>query len=258
MTCGRTLTVLLLALVGFGEGPATASAAPTLKGRAVWANPREAGTTEASVVAYVEQLAKAHVNTLIMELKTSAGLFWPSERFAPAVVAEYRGVRPAGRPDPRVPPGGKIAFHVWFFDFAEGAQLPRRAAAPGVARPEPRGQAHERGDPPRPALPHGVDVPGPAARLHGPVAHPGGREFAERYDVDAIHHDYVRYPGDLAPTRTASATTAWRPSRSTPPITRPPTPTTRSSGRWTGPTPRRIGSGARRSCPRASRTTRGR
>jgi hypothetical protein len=25
------------------------------------------------------------------------------------------------------------------------------------------------------------------------------REFAERYDVDAIHHDYVRYPGDLAP-----------------------------------------------------------
>jgi hypothetical protein len=24
-------------------------------------------------------------------------------------------------------------------------------------------------------------------------------EFAARYDVDAIHHDYVRYPGDLAP-----------------------------------------------------------
>jgi len=25
------------------------------------------------------------------------------------------------------------------------------------------------------------------------------KEFAERYDVDAIHHDYVRYPGDVAP-----------------------------------------------------------
>ena len=25
------------------------------------------------------------------------------------------------------------------------------------------------------------------------------KEFAARYDVDAIHHDYVRYPGDLAP-----------------------------------------------------------
>ena len=68
---------------------AVATAAPTLKGRAVWASPRDAGTTEASVVAFVEQLAKAHVNTLIMELKTSAGLFWPSQRFAPAVVAEY-------------------------------------------------------------------------------------------------------------------------------------------------------------------------
>jgi hypothetical protein len=71
----RIPTALLLALFA---GPIAASVAPTLKGRAVWASPREAGTTEAAVVAYVEQLAKAHVNTLIMELKTSAGLFWPS------------------------------------------------------------------------------------------------------------------------------------------------------------------------------------
>ena len=26
-------------------------------------------------------------------------------------------------------------------------------------------------------------------------------EFARRYDVDAIHHDYVRFPGDVAPDR---------------------------------------------------------
>ena len=86
----------------------------------MWANPREAGTTEASVVAYVEQLAKAHVNTLIMELKTSAGLFWPSERFAPAVVAEYREF---DLPAVLIRECHKrgIAFHVWFFDFAEGA-----------------------------------------------------------------------------------------------------------------------------------------
>ncbi|MCC6442223.1 MAG: hypothetical protein IT210_02075 [Armatimonadetes bacterium] len=25
------------------------------------------------------------------------------------------------------------------------------------------------------------------------------REFAERYEVDSIHRDYIRYPGDLAP-----------------------------------------------------------
>ena len=71
-------------------------------------------------MAFVDQLAKAHVNTLVMEVKTSAGIFWPSERFAPAVVAEYRDfdfpavlIRQCHR--------RKIALHAWFFDFAEGA-----------------------------------------------------------------------------------------------------------------------------------------
>src|SRR5688500_12602943 len=65
--------LLGLALAVLAASPA--AAAPTLKGRAVWANPREAGLTEASVVAFVDQLARAHVNTLVMEVKTSAGIF---------------------------------------------------------------------------------------------------------------------------------------------------------------------------------------
>src|SRR5512140_2227303 len=77
----------------------SASAAPSLtsltsltslKGRAVWAQPADAGTTEASVRAFVEQLDRAHINTVVMEVKTAAGLFWPSERFAEAVVPAYR------------------------------------------------------------------------------------------------------------------------------------------------------------------------
>ena len=93
----------------------------------MWSSPRDAGTTEASVVAFVEQLDKAHVNTLIMELKTSAGIFWPSERFAPAVVAEYKAfdlpavlIRECHK--------RKIAFHVWFFDFAEGGPRTSRSS----------------------------------------------------------------------------------------------------------------------------------
>ena len=111
----RTLvSALIAACIG-----ASASAEPTLKGRAVWANPREAGTTEATVVAFVDQLARAHVNTLIMELKTSAGIFWPSERFAPAVVPEYKTF---DLPAVLIRDCHKrgISFHVWFFDFAEG------------------------------------------------------------------------------------------------------------------------------------------
>src|SRR5574338_1107544 len=89
-------------------------AAPSLKGRAVWAHPSDAGTTEASVRAFVEQLDRAHVNTVIMEVKTAAGLFWPSQRFGEAVVPEYRAfdfpavlIREAH--------AKQIKVHAWFF-----------------------------------------------------------------------------------------------------------------------------------------------
>jgi uncharacterized lipoprotein YddW (UPF0748 family) len=197
MRHARTSTALLLALLAAGTTGA-ASAGPTLEGRAVWANPREAGTTEATVVAYVERLAKAHVNTLIMELKTSGGIFWPSERFAPAVVAEYRAfdlpavlIRECHR--------RKISFHAWFFDFAEGADshVARQHPEWLALSPEGRPTTAEtlRGQPYRMAWMCPARRPGYADQWLIPLV----QEFAERYDVDAIHHDYVRYPGDLAP-----------------------------------------------------------
>jgi uncharacterized lipoprotein YddW (UPF0748 family) len=177
---------------------APATAAPTLKGRAVWASPRDAGTTEASVVAFVDQLAKAHVNTLVMEVKTSAGLFWPSERFAPAVVAEYRAfdfpavlIRECHR--------RKIAVHAWFFDFAEGADSYVVQQHPEWLALSPDGKPTTaevlRGRPYRLAWMCPARRPGYTDQWLIPVI----KEFAQRYDVDAIHHDYVRYPGDLAP-----------------------------------------------------------
>lgn len=48
-----TIRVATIWLVFFVVScPAAAEAAPTLKGRAVWASPRDAGTTEASVIAF--------------------------------------------------------------------------------------------------------------------------------------------------------------------------------------------------------------
>ena len=193
-----TRTALLLALTVVAGLAPLASAAPTLKGRAVWANPREAGLTEASVVAYVEQLAKAHVNTLIMELKTSGGLFWPSERFAPAVVAEYKEF---DLPAVLIRECHKrgIAFHVWFFDFAEGANSYVAQQHPEWLALSPEGKPTSaevlRGQPYRMAWMCPARRPGYTDQWLIPVI----KEFAERYDVDAIHHDYVRYPGDLAP-----------------------------------------------------------
>jgi uncharacterized lipoprotein YddW (UPF0748 family) len=189
---------LSVGLAAFLLAGSEATAAPTLKGRAVWASPRDAGTTEASVVAFVDQLAKAHVNTLVMEVKTSAGLFWPSERFAPAVVPEYRGfdfpavlIRECHR--------RQIAVHAWFFDFAEGAgsyvvqQHPEWLALSPDGKPTPAEVL--RGRPYRLAWMCPARRPGYTDQWLIPLI----KEFAQRYDVDAIHHDYVRYPGDLAP-----------------------------------------------------------
>ena len=198
MTTPRTVVSLLLAFtIVLGVSPG-AAAAPTLKGRAVWSHPRDAGTTEASVRAFVAQLASAHVNTVVMEVKTSTGLYWPSQRFAEAVVAEYRDfdfpavlIREAH--------ARGIQVHAWFFDYAEGANSHVAKTHPEWLALGPDGKPTTaeilRGQPYRLAWMCPARRPGYTDQWLIPLI----TEFAERYDVDAIHHDYVRYPGDVAP-----------------------------------------------------------
>jgi uncharacterized lipoprotein YddW (UPF0748 family) len=190
--------LVVMALASLAALAATARAQPTLEGRAVWAHPRDAGTTEATVAAFAEQLARANVNTVVMEVKTSAGLFWPSERFAPAVVEAYRQfdfpavlIRECRKRG--------IAVHAWFFDFAEGADAHVVKLHPEWLARDPQGRPTTdevlRGRPYRMAWMCPARRPGYTDQWLIPLI----EEFAARYDVDAIHHDYVRYPGDLAP-----------------------------------------------------------
>jgi uncharacterized lipoprotein YddW (UPF0748 family) len=176
----------------------TAGAEPSLKGRAVWAHPRDAGTTEASVRAFVDLLARAHVNTVVMEVKTATGVYWPSQKFAEVVVPEYRQfdfpavlIREAH--------ARGIAVHAWFFDFAEGGASHVARTHPEWLALGPDGKSTTaeilRGQPYRMAWMCPARRPGYTDQWLIPLI----AEFAGRYDVDAIHHDYVRYPGDLAP-----------------------------------------------------------
>jgi uncharacterized lipoprotein YddW (UPF0748 family) len=194
----RSVLACLAVLAGGRLLAGPAAAEPTLRGRAVWAHPRDFGTSEVTVAAFAEQLARAHVNTVVLEVKTAEGIFWPSGRFAPAVVPEYRAfdlpailVRECHR--------RKIAVHAWFFDFAEGADSDVVQQHPEWRALSPDGKpstAEElRGRPYRLAWMCPARRPGYTDQWLIPLI----REFAERYDVDAIHHDYVRYPGDLAP-----------------------------------------------------------
>ncbi len=174
------------------------SSAAELKGRAVWSGPRDAGTTEQSVISFVNQLEKAHVNTVIMEVKGGPGIYWPSTAFPDAVVPEYRQfdmpaalIRECHRRN--------IKVHAWFFDYAEGANsfVVKQHPEWLMLNPEGKPTTSEvlRGRPYQLAWMCPARRPGYTDQWLIPVI----KEFALRYDVDAIHHDYIRYPGDLAP-----------------------------------------------------------
>lgn len=173
--------------------------AQSLKGRAVWGHPGVAGTNRESVAEFADQLAGAHINTLVMMVKGVGGdIYWPSERFADCVRDAYKTFDfPAVLIEECHARG--IEVHAWFCDFPEGPASPSNERHPDWAMLDAEGQP--------------TDSEILRGRRYGmrwmcPARRPGYTdqwlipmiaEFAARYDIDAIHHDYVRYPGDLAP-----------------------------------------------------------
>lgn len=172
--------------------------AAELKGRAVWAGPRDAGTTEESVINFANQLQRAHVNTVIMEVKGGPGIYWPSTAFSDAVVPECRQFDMPGTLIRECHRRG-IKVHAWFFDFAEGANSFVVKQHPEWLALSPEGKPTTseilRGRPYQLAWMCPARRPGYTDQWLIPAI----KDFAQRYDIDAIHHDYIRYPGDLAP-----------------------------------------------------------
>ena len=192
-----TIITICTSLILLSFHPQPVSAAD-LKGRAVWASPRDAGTTEQSVIAFANQLEKARVNTVIMQVKGGAGIYWPSTVFSDAVVPEYRQFDMPGMLI-RECHRRNIKVHAWFFDYAEGANsfVVKQHLEWLALNPEGKLITSEilRGRPYQLAWMCPARKPGYTDQWLIPVI----KDFAQRYDVDAIHHDYVRYPGDLAP-----------------------------------------------------------
>lgn len=178
--------------------PRPSPAASNLRGRGVWASPRDAGTSEQSVIGFADQLEKARVNTVIMQVKGGPGIYWPSSAFPEAVVSEYRQfdmpavlIRECHRRN--------IKVHAWFIDYAEGANsfVVKQHPEWLMLNPEGKPTTSEmlRGRPYQLAWMCPARRPGYTDQWLIPLI----KDFAQRYDIDAIHHDYIRYPGDLAP-----------------------------------------------------------
>jgi hypothetical protein len=134
-----------------------------------------------------------------MELKGGDGLIrWPSKQFPEAVEPGYESFDlPAVLLEECRKRG--LMVHAWFVDFMEDPDRPAFQSHPEWAARNSHGDTLDneiiRG---RKA---GVLWMCPARRpgYTDQWLIPLYAEFAERYAFDAVHHDYIRYPGDLAP-----------------------------------------------------------
>ena len=167
---------------------------------ALWAHPPEAGTTAASVRAFVAKCKRAHIDVIVMDVKDSnGGLYWKSKKFPQAIARGYENfdmlehlVREAHAVGIRV--------DAWLVDFLEGANGAAMRAHPEWAQLNPDGETtlSEKLGKTRP-YPYVWMCPAQRPGYTDQWLIPLFEEIAANYKVDSVHHDYVRYPGDVAP-----------------------------------------------------------
>lgn len=167
--------------------------------RGVWAGTRSAGTTRESVAQFATRLAAAGVNELFLGIKEGDGsLCWPSKRFPQAVPPPYRSFDlPAVLLEECGARG--ISVHAWLIDYFEGEEGAAFREHPEWAMRDAKGRttADEwlRGRRFGAVWMCPARRPGYTDQWLVPIY----EELAESYGFASIHHDYIRYPGDLAP-----------------------------------------------------------
>ncbi|MEM2786283.1 MAG: family 10 glycosylhydrolase [Candidatus Nitrosotenuis sp.] len=167
--------------------------------RGVWCDASEAGKTSVEVDKFVNRLDAYGFNAVFPSFKRGDGfVYWPCQ-FCPEL--SFPGYEDFDLPTELLNACKKrgIQMHAWFIDYFDN----------------PRGIAYQRHR--EWACLNAIGQPTNIEILRGqpfdaiwmcPARRPGYtdqwliplyKEFAERYPVDSIHHDYIRYPGDLAP-----------------------------------------------------------
>jgi len=170
-----------------------------LKARGVWTGVGEIGKTRTDVAGWAKKLAEHGFTDVFPNLKDGAGrIYWPSKKFAQCVAPGFEVIDlPEWILEECTQHG--IRFHAWMIDYYEGANGPAFQANPEWAARDWKGEATTamqlRGEP------YGAIWMCPARRpgYTDQWLVPLYADFAERYGVESIHHDYVRYPGDAAP-----------------------------------------------------------
>lgn len=167
--------------------------------RGAWAHPTPEMLSHDAIARYTDKLADHGLNALFMHLKGGDGLlYWPSDGFPECVAPGHKEFDfPAALLAACRERG--IELHAWLIDYFEGSDGVAFREHPEWAARNPHGVTSDkemlRGKPFGPLWMCPAQRPGYTDQWLVPII----REFAERYDFDGVHHDYIRYPGDVAP-----------------------------------------------------------
>jgi uncharacterized lipoprotein YddW (UPF0748 family) len=171
-----------------------------IEGRGVWAHPSDFGKSEKDVEDVFKVLKKANIQIVVPLVKDMTGrVYWQSKRFPEAVHPDYRDFDLL-RAITNVAPKYGIKVHAWLCDFPEGKDSPAFKAHPEWAMLNPQGglTSEEKLTPDQAYGPVWM-CPNRRPGYTDQWLLPMIEEVVRDYPVDGIHHDYVCYPGDVAP-----------------------------------------------------------
>jgi uncharacterized lipoprotein YddW (UPF0748 family) len=170
------------------------------EGRALWAHPPDVGRTPEEVRRFVEKCKRAGIDTVVLLVKGSDGeIYWKSKRFPQAIAKGWESFDLLEHFTREAHAQG-LKVDAWLCDFIEGVNGAALREHPEWAQLNANGTTTA------------TETLGVARGRYGyvwmcPARRPGYTdqwllpmiEEVARYGVDSVHHDYVRYPGDVAP-----------------------------------------------------------
>ncbi len=168
---------------------------------AIWAHPGDAGKTVESVRQFVTRCKQTHIDTIVMLVKGMHGeTYWKSRRFPQTVASGYQSFDLLEHLTREARAQG-IKVDAWLCDFVEGVNGAAYREHPEWAQLNPSGgtTATETLGLARRPYPYVWMCPARRPGYTDSWLLPMIEEIASNYQVDSIHHDYVRYPGDVAP-----------------------------------------------------------
>lgn len=175
-----------------------------VEGRAIWIHPTADLQDMESVKSLVENCNKAHINLIIPCVKLYGKVLWDSKKFTGAIPDDFKKKFEQGF-DPLkeliIESHKKnIRVHAWLCDFTDEPNLPAYKEHPEWAMLNKDGKT-TMSETLYDNKPYYILWMCPSQRpgYTDQWLIPMIEEIVTNYDVDGIHHDYVRYPGDVSP-----------------------------------------------------------